>query len=440
MCKPWDSRRPCRSGIEHEYFRLIDMPDIFISYSKADRALALELSLFLEAAGWSVWWDKSLAAGETYRDEIMKQLAAARAVITIWTENSVRSDWVRAEAGRAKTDSKLIPVKVPSLNYADIPLPFGEMHTENITDTPLIRAAVVAQLAKPAVEPSTLWLATKTLRLQILTWVGIVGGSITIFTNLRGILQLADWARWLVTHWHEWMQTLWTGLFGWLGIHIPPLLVPALSFATFAAMLVIGTMLRLAARRFPVDGAISSLGRRDGVLRFLKWLAVYAIFLAVVWSIWWFVLPDPSPEEARKGSEGEGGIAVAILWILAGTLPFMALIYAARQRWQCVLTVSLFLVFWSVLVFLPAREILLMIAAEIAPNGWSPEFEAAAMELALSALAVTFVPAVGLIAIVALTPLKSINTRLVFLLLGTIVLISLNKISTLELHKYLLAL
>ena len=70
--------------------------------SKADHALALKLSAFLEAEGWTVWWDKSLTAADLYRDEIMKQLAAARAVITIWTANSIKSDWVRAEAGRAR--------------------------------------------------------------------------------------------------------------------------------------------------------------------------------------------------------------------------------------------------------------------------------------------------------------------------------------------------
>jgi TIR domain-containing protein/H-NS histone family protein len=111
------------------------MSDIFISYSKADHALALKLSAFLESEGWSVWWDKSLAAADLYRDEIIKQLAAARAVITIWTVNSVKSDWVRAEAGRAKAEGKLIPVKSADVAYADIPLPFGEMHTENFAST-----------------------------------------------------------------------------------------------------------------------------------------------------------------------------------------------------------------------------------------------------------------------------------------------------------------
>src|SRR6476469_7759392 len=115
------------------------MADIFISYSKADHALALKLSAFLEAEGWSVWWDKSLGAADLYRDEIMKQLVAARAVITIWTENSIKSDWVRAEAGAAKKEGKLIPVKTADVAYADIPLPFGEMHTENVGSTELGR-------------------------------------------------------------------------------------------------------------------------------------------------------------------------------------------------------------------------------------------------------------------------------------------------------------
>src|SRR5215475_5280756 len=205
------------------------MADIFISYSKADHALALKLSAFLEAEGWTVWWDKSLADADLYRDEIMKQLAAARAVITIWSPNSIKSDWVRAEAGHAKKEGKLIPVKTPDVAYADIPLPFGEMHTENVGSTELIRAAVVAQLVKPAVEPSAVALLTKGFKWELLTWVGIVGGALTLFTNLGAVLKLADWARVLVPHWKEWTHAFWVWVFGWLGIHLPLFSTPVLS-------------------------------------------------------------------------------------------------------------------------------------------------------------------------------------------------------------------
>src|SRR5262249_9953191 len=205
---------------------LAAMSDIFISYSKADHALALKLSAFLESEGWSVWWDKSLGAADLYRDEIMKQLAAARAVITIWTENSVKSDWVRAEAGRAKADGKLIPVKTPELTYADIPLPFGEMHTENVGSTDLIRAAIVAQVSKPATQVSPVWQITGLFKYQVLTWIGILGTAITLFTTLKDALDLADWARDLVAHWQEWTQVFWGWVFRLFQVKIPREFVP----------------------------------------------------------------------------------------------------------------------------------------------------------------------------------------------------------------------
>jgi TIR domain len=216
------------------------MSDIFISYSKSDRELALKLSAYLESEGWSVWWDKSLGAGDAYRDEIMKQLAAVRAVIVIWTKNSIKSDWVRAEAGRAKADGKLIPVKTPSLTYADIPLPFAEMHTENVSSLALIRAAVVAQLTKPSIPVSALRELVSTFRFQILTWIGIVGAALTLFTNVSAVLTLAEWAKILVSYWHGALAAFWLWLGPWIGLHIPKEYTPALSFTVFASMMVIG--------------------------------------------------------------------------------------------------------------------------------------------------------------------------------------------------------
>ena len=227
------------------------MSDIFISYSKADHALALKLSAILEAEGWSVWWDKSLAAADLYRDEIMEQLAAARAVITIWSENSVKSDWVRAEAGRAKAEGKLIPVKTADVAYGDIPLPFGEMHTENVGSTDLIRAAIVAQLAKPTVTPSPFWQITSTFKYTILTWIGIIGSAITLFANLNGALDFADWARVFVDHWHEWNQIIWGWLLSFVNIKVPKHFATIISFIASTTALVVGTNLAMRTGKTP---------------------------------------------------------------------------------------------------------------------------------------------------------------------------------------------
>ena len=98
--------------------------------------------------------------------------------------------------------------------------------------------AVVAQLAKPEVEPSAV--ATKDLKYELLTWFGIIGGALTLFGNLDGVLKLADWARLLVQHWKEWTHAFWLWAFSWLGIHVPPEWTPTLSFLLFGSLLTIG--------------------------------------------------------------------------------------------------------------------------------------------------------------------------------------------------------
>jgi hypothetical protein len=165
----------------------------------------------------------------------------------LWTQTSIRSDFVRAEAGRAKADSKHIPVKESDVAYGDIPLPFGEMHTEDLSKRELIRAAVVAQLAKPQVQPSALWQASRILRYEVLTWIGIVGGAITLFANLQGVVNLAGWAHWITVHCREYSADFWLWAFSSIGIHAPRELAPAATLITFSLSTAIG------ARRFRVS-------------------------------------------------------------------------------------------------------------------------------------------------------------------------------------------
>src|SRR5262249_56381662 len=128
-------------------------------------------------------------------------------------------------------------------------LPFGEMHTENVGSTDLIRAAVVAQLAKPQVQPSPWALLRKGFRYELLTWFGIVGGALTLFTNLGAVLKLADWARVLVEHWKEWTHAFWGWVFGWLGIHLPLFSTLVLSFMLFGLLLAIGQAVQSTKRK-----------------------------------------------------------------------------------------------------------------------------------------------------------------------------------------------
>ncbi|MGO9460047.1 MAG: toll/interleukin-1 receptor domain-containing protein [Rhodomicrobium sp.] len=125
------------------------MADIFISYSKAYRALTEALAKELEARGHSVWWDTSLVSGETFREVILRELDAAKGAIVIWSPASVTSDWVVSEATRAKAQGKLIPVRSADLPHGEIPPPFDVLHTDRVDDLDRIEAAI-AKLGVPA--------------------------------------------------------------------------------------------------------------------------------------------------------------------------------------------------------------------------------------------------------------------------------------------------
>ena len=73
------------------------MADIFVSYAKSDWPLALKLVAMLEAEGWKVWWDTSLAIGDDFRNEIMTELGRARAVIVKCDSLSLPWFWAGGE-------------------------------------------------------------------------------------------------------------------------------------------------------------------------------------------------------------------------------------------------------------------------------------------------------------------------------------------------------
>jgi hypothetical protein len=376
------------------------MADIFISYSKADHALALRLSAFLEAEGWSVWWDKSLGAADLYRDEIMKQLAAARAVISIWTPNSIKSDWVRAEAGTAKKEGKLIPVKTSDVAYADIPLPFGEMHTENVGSTDLIRAAVVAQLAKPTVEPSAWGLLTKGFKYELLTWFGIVGGALTLFTNLGAVFKLADWARLLVQGWKEWTHAFWAWAFGWLGIHLGPGWTPVLSFLLFGSLLAIGQAVKF---KSTIKNQETNDKYQGKSFRLISWRTLFSIITILgVYGLLDRYYPVDDPHYY---------VAIGALALLISPI-----VLFANHRLHAAISVGLILTFCIIMAFLPLRE--------LGPG--NPDLDMNSLVM------------LGLICILPLitlsvAPAKAVSRRLIFLALGLLLLIALNELSKLGL-------
>src|SRR5882757_4594281 len=128
--------------------------DVFISYSKSRKAETIDLATELEGRGFVVWWDKEIAAGETFRDVIRAELERARAAIVIWTPASVKSNWVISEATRAQRRGILIAVRSADLHVDDIPAPFDVLHTELVTDRPAVLTALTKLGVMPSATPS----------------------------------------------------------------------------------------------------------------------------------------------------------------------------------------------------------------------------------------------------------------------------------------------
>lgn len=129
------------------------MADVFISYSKSHASVTRRLASELEALGISVWWDTELVAGESYRHRIQKEIADASAAIVIWTPDSIASEFVISEAGRAHAQRKLIQVRTADVAVKDVPPPFDVNHVALIDD----RKAIMGALQRlGVVEPAAL--------------------------------------------------------------------------------------------------------------------------------------------------------------------------------------------------------------------------------------------------------------------------------------------
>lgn len=106
------------------------MTDIFISYGRRDRDRVKVLASELTARGYNVWWDPHLKTGAAYRAEIGKQLEAAKAVIVVWSEDSVGSRFVCDEADVGAQRDTLFPVLI---DMVDIPLGFRQIQTADLS-------------------------------------------------------------------------------------------------------------------------------------------------------------------------------------------------------------------------------------------------------------------------------------------------------------------
>jgi hypothetical protein len=106
------------------------MADIFLSYTEKDRDKARRLATTLESVGWTVWWDRRIPAGETWRNVLQQALQDMRCMVVLWSAQSIESEWVCEEATEGRRLDKLVPVLIEQVRP---PAGFREIQAADLT-------------------------------------------------------------------------------------------------------------------------------------------------------------------------------------------------------------------------------------------------------------------------------------------------------------------
>ena len=106
---------------------MVPMQEIFLSYSRRDSSTVQTLTAALAEKDLSVWIDRSgIEEGDAYDTQIEDAIAQTRVVIVVWSQHSVKSHWVRAEAAYALGKHKLVPI---AIDKSEPPLQFHHIQT-----------------------------------------------------------------------------------------------------------------------------------------------------------------------------------------------------------------------------------------------------------------------------------------------------------------------
>ncbi|MES2137236.1 MAG: TIR domain-containing protein, partial [Pseudomonadota bacterium] len=106
------------------------MSDVFVSYARPDEPRAQQVSDALREAGYRVWRVDDLPAHRAYAEVIEERLNGAKAVVVLWSAESARSQWVRAEADTARSAGTLIQA---TLDGVIPPLPFNQIQCADLS-------------------------------------------------------------------------------------------------------------------------------------------------------------------------------------------------------------------------------------------------------------------------------------------------------------------
>ncbi|MGQ0457561.1 MAG: hypothetical protein ACT4OU_10920 [Hyphomicrobium sp.] len=256
---------------------------------------------------------------------------------------------------------------------------------------------------------------TGNVRYALLTWFGIVGGAITLFTNLSAVIDLVDWMKALADAWKAWSHAIWRWLFGWLGIDFPEAWAPVASFAVFLTSMIAGTYFaerRAAGQTFGAAENEASLSSARPF--FVAWLAAASIasFAAALFgsgALAAYIGPNFSPG---------GEILMAVAMVAGAAFPA---VLASRHKLSVALFAVLYASMFQSIVVLPFVELDMGAWTAGSSERDAPLLAASVPMMVSLALWIT-APVLAL----ALLPARVLNRKLLLMLTGALLLAMLN--------------
>ncbi|WP_049764710.1 MULTISPECIES: hypothetical protein [Chelativorans] len=243
-------------------------------------------------------------------------------------------------------------------------------------------------------------------RSSLMSWFGILGGVLTIFSNLQGILDLARWAHWLAGVWTTYAVGFWRAIFGVFGIRTDADATMMICMAAFVTMIALGAR---------VENDVLTSDREEWPISFRRaanWrvAAATAIYLLLSLTTYYLYFIPWLADAYIHDPIFISAVAKTI---------YITAIVIGLQGWPTKLSIFVALSFAAlshVFTYGPMRD-------AIEPN---------ISEGLSAALALGFAVVSGL-SVVILAPPRAFCRRLMFVIAGVAILIGLSELSTLGL-------
>lgn len=103
--------------------------DVFLSYAREDERRATQIAQHLRDAEISVFQDISMRSGTNWLEVLDAKIKGVKLVLVLWSQHSVKSNWVHEEASAGKGRQALLAVR---LDATRPPLGFGTIQTADM--------------------------------------------------------------------------------------------------------------------------------------------------------------------------------------------------------------------------------------------------------------------------------------------------------------------